>query len=115
MEVETRHKTRKRTRDARSRRHCCDIENNPGCEPWMMQTHAESKCDHDTSSRAILDVALPHSVVRIDPATMLSYLKHAPNTKAANPDPDFHCLAVSWFLVITAVGFVTFAYRREKG
>lgn len=81
----------------------------------MMQTHAESKCDHDTSSRAILDFLLPHSVVRIDLATMPSYLKDAPNTKAANTDPGFHCLAVSWFLVITAVGFVTFAYRREKG
>ena len=63
----------------------------------MMQTHAESKCDHDTSSRAILDFLLPHSVVRIDLATMLSYLKDAPNTKAANTDPGFHCLAVSWF------------------
>ena len=46
---------------------------------------------------------------------MLNFLKTEPGSKAAIPPVNFHWVAIGYFVLFTAVGFVLFATKREKG
>ena len=46
---------------------------------------------------------------------MLNFLKDEPGSKAAIPAVNIHWLAVGYFVLFTAIGFVLFVTKREKG
>ena len=61
--------------------------------------------------------ALPWSYGYLIPYTypMLNYLKYGVQTKAVIPDVNIHYLAISYFLIITAVSYILYLTNKEKG
>lgn len=47
--------------------------------------------------------------------TMYFYLKDAEKTRAVMPDVNIHIIAVLFFVVITAVSFILYVTKRDKG
>lgn len=47
--------------------------------------------------------------------TMFNYLKDAEKTRAVTPEINIHLLAAAFFVVITAVSYVLYVTKKEKG